>query len=101
MLALSTLNSTLDMSSKVNLVPILFNIQTDPLYEFVMYGEKILSKSPILQPYNMKIIFNIEQKYRKLECIYSQGLTPTKIYSAIDLVTNERVIIKELKKDKL
>ena len=57
--------------------------------------------SPILHPYVIKQINNYEERFKREECIYSLGLTPTSIFSAIDNESNEHIVIKELKKSKL
>lgn len=101
MLTFSDLNSTFESSVKVIPVCKLYNIQSDNLNQFVMYSEKLQSRSTILHPYNTKIVLNLEEKYRKVECVYSQGLTPTSIYLAMDLEEDKRIVIKELKKSRM
>ncbi len=53
-----------------------------------------------MQPYIVKIQ-NYTDKYHIEDCIYSQSLTPTSIFQAVDKQSGERVVIKEIKKNKL
>jgi serine/threonine protein kinase len=67
--------------------------------ELIVYGEKIRTK-PTISPYSPLNINNFDEKYKIIETIYNNQLSPSTIYLAEDNCL-KKVAVKQVQKNRL